>query len=146
VLSTRRKPLAFALVVACIVATAAVGLLVAEPEGPLRWGLLAIVVIPGALLVNGLVELGCRLFMSLPGLKQGTQYVEAKGVGKEFSALRAAWYGLAAVLGFIAVVLAVLGGSASHAYLTELWAQDRCLDQGGHWNARTRQCEGAEPR
>jgi hypothetical protein len=146
VLSTRRKPLALAFVVACIVATAAVALLVAKPEGPLRWVLLAIVVIPGALLVNGLLEFGCRLFMSLPGLKQGTQYVEAQGVGKEFSALRAAWYGFAAVLGFIAVVLAILAGTASHAYLTELWAQDRCLDQGGHWNARTHQCEGAEPR
>ncbi len=124
-LSTRRKPLVFALVVACIVATAGAALLVAKPEGPLRWALLAIVVVPGALLVNGLVELGCRAFMSLPGLKQGTQYVEAQGVGKEFSALRAAWYGLAAALGFIAVVLAILAGSAAHAYFTELWAQDR---------------------
>jgi hypothetical protein len=84
--------------------------------------------------------------MSLPGLKQGTQYVEAQGVGKEFSALRAAWYGLAAALGFIAVVLAILAGSAAHAYFTELWAQDRCLDQGGRWNELARQCEGAEPR
>ncbi len=142
-LSSSRKPLVLALVVAAVAAAAGLALLLAKPEGPLRWALLAIVVIPGALLVNGLVELACHLFMSLPGLKQGTQYVEARAVGRTFSALRAAWYGLAAVLGFLTVVLAVLAGSATHSYFTGLWAQDRCLDQGGRWHENSRQCESA---
>jgi hypothetical protein len=146
VLSTRRKLPLLTIVVACVVATAGVALLVAEPEGPIRWLLLALVFIPGALLVNGLVELGSHLFMSLPGLKQGTRYVEARGSGKEFSALRVAWYGFATVLAFITVVLAILAYSAAHTYFTDLWAQDACLDRGGRWNAVASQCEGAELR
>jgi hypothetical protein len=137
-------PRKFLLFLACWAAAAvvaAIALAALKPIGPLKWVLWAIAVIPAGLLVNAIVDGTARLFMSLPGMKQGTKYFESRAEGKEFSAPRAAWYAFAALLGFIAVI--AISSVAVNAYqtVTELIAQDKCLDQGGRWNVTTQTCE-----
>ena len=53
---------------------AAVALMWLQPEGAVKWALWAIALLPMGLLVNAAVEGSAHLFMSLPGMKQGTSY------------------------------------------------------------------------
>ena len=120
---------------------AAVALALLQPEGPVKWALRVVAIVPVCLLANAVLEGTASLFMSLPGLKQGTRYFEKRSEGKTFSVSRAAWYGLCAVLGFIlftAVATALWNGYSS---ARDFIAQDKCLDAGGKWRAEEHECQ-----
>jgi hypothetical protein len=136
-----RKFLLFLACWAVAAIVAAIALAALKPTGALKWALWAVAILPTGLLINAIVEGTARLFMLLPGMKQGSQYFENRAKGKEFSAPRAAWYAFAALLGVVAVL--AISGAASSAYqsVAEFIAQDKCLDQRGRWNATTQTCE-----
>jgi len=120
---------------------AAIALVVLEPTGLLKWGLWAIAVVPAGLIVNAVVEGTAHLFMSLPGMKQGTKYFEGRAAGRKFSAARAAWYGFAAVLGFVVIISLSVAAWGAYSAIAAFFAQDKCLDHGGRWHETTQACE-----
>jgi hypothetical protein len=137
----QRKLILFLACWATAAVVAVIVLATLKPTGPMRWVLWAVAIVPTGVLANVIFEGIARLFMSLPGMRHGTEYFENRAQGKEFSALRAGWYAFAAILGFVVVV--AISGAAWSAYET-IWdfiAQDKCLDQGGRWEATTKACE-----
>jgi hypothetical protein len=119
---------------------ASVALTLLQPEGPLKWALWAVAIVPMGLLANAAVEGAVYLFMSLPGMKQGTHYFEKRAEGKQFSIARAAWYGFSAVLGFVVVLAGATAARNGYSLVRNFMAQDQCLDSGGKWKAEERQC------
>jgi hypothetical protein len=120
---------------------AAIALALLQPGGPLKWALRLVALVPVVVLVNVAVDGGAHLFMSLPGMKQGTHFFEKRAEGKQFSAARAAWYGFSAVLGFVVVVAGATAVWQGYLLVRDFVAQDKCLDGGGQWRAEARECQ-----
>jgi hypothetical protein len=112
-----------------------------QPEGHLKWALWAVAVVPMGLFAIAAVEGVAHLFMSLPGMKQGTSYFERRAEGKEFSVARVAWYGFAAILGFTVVVTGAAAVRSGYSLVRDFVSQDKCLDGGGQWKAEERECQ-----
>ena len=137
-------PRKFLLLLACWAAAAAasaIALAVLKPTGVLKWTLLTIAILPAGLLLNGILEVTVRGFMSLPGMKHGTRFFEEQAKGKELSPPRAMWYAFAAILGFAVVLAISVGAASAYRSAIEFFAQDKCLDQGGRWYSTSQICE-----
>ncbi len=119
---------------------AAATLMLLRPEGPMKWALWAVAIVPIGVLANAAVEGGARLFMSLPIMKHGTRYVEERAEGKEFSVVRATWYGFSAILGFMLFVAGAAAAWNGYSLVRDFIAQDKCLDAGGQWRTEEREC------
>jgi hypothetical protein len=122
-----------------IAAVAALALL--QPEGLAKWALWAVAIVPIGLLANAVVEGAAYLFMSMPGMKQGTSYFEKRAEGKEFSLARTAWYGFSAILGFILFVASATAAWNGYSLARDFIAQDKCLDAGGQWKKEEHECQ-----
>ncbi|WP_048439864.1 hypothetical protein [Caenimonas sp. SL110] len=120
---------------------AAIALALLQPEGPVKWALRAVAFVPACLLANAVVEQTASLFMSLPGLKQGTRYFERRAEGKDYSAARAAWYAFCAVLGFVVFTTVAAAMWSGFSSARDFIAQDKCLDGGGKWSAEGHECQ-----
>lgn len=76
-----------------------------EPEGMMKWALLAVALPPAYLLMQGVAELMAAAYQALPGVRHGNEFVERKTRGRSVSGLRVLWYvftSLVAVAIFIA--------------------------------------------